>query len=1028
MAYPTGYSKYIEVTIDNTKVSADLTDFPVYVDLSDLNLAGADIFDTCRTDGGDIRVTKSDGITELAREVVAIDTTAKTGELHIKYTGTLSSSVDTVIRIYYNGVDTEPLSTATYGSEAVWSDYEVILHLQDGAGTDSTGNGYDATFTDSPSSGIGKLGSGISLNGTSQYGSGSLSLSSTSYSVSEWIKATSLSARQTVFNMRQSGGLEIDGTGIEAGPANAGANTLAMDNNAWWAQAVDNTLAAGSFYHIAAEVTGLTTSDRKLYANGVDVTANQATTLTSSSAIDYIIGKRATSQFFGGIIDEVRVKAGSLASTWRATEYNNQDSPSTFYSVSAEQEVAASHTFDTKQLTAESSASPVTDNYTCGATATLLVFHITTTGSTARAGGAPTFNGVALAQAGTAQYSGAEGWAEIWYMLAPPAGTSYAVSVPNTSVENVHVAISSYISSTGESAFDTTGQGSGTTTTPTVTITPTADGAVIVDSMFTGDRDDPTANTATLLYSNDTGSEGNACQYLAQATAAAFAMAYTTRSDDWAIVGASFVTVTTHTTATKTVQTKARIKDTDVIQTVSSKASIKITDNIQTSSSKARVEIVGITKTVQAKARIEVADNTQTVDTKARVKQLEETQTISAKAAIFKEQFQTVSARAKLVNTLSQTVSAKANIEKTGVTKTIDARGRIKSATTQTVEARAAVEKVGVTKTVDSKAKIVNTNMQTVDAKAAVEKTITQTIQTKARVETTETQTVEVRARLEKTSTQTTSARARVEKVDNDKTIQAKSRVKVLNNDKTVQAKASVFQTTTATISARASIAIGTLEQTIDSKARLEKTETQTVSSRARVKQSADETVESRARISVSGVTKTVDAKAAIFKTETRTVSAKAQIGGENVQTVEARARLKQEEIQTITARAALELNVDRTVSAGAWITDIGKIVIDSPVGGVEDVPPTSFEFFIPGNRWGANANFVLEVDDTGDTFASLELDVNSWNDGGFEYFDGTWQTVPSTGIPTGVEGNLVRYSASLTSGAKYWRVKAYVG
>ena len=380
-------------------------------------------------------------------------------------------------------------------------------------------------------------------------------------------------------------------------------------------------------------------------------------------------------------------------------------------------------------------------------------------------------------------------------------------------------------------------------------------------------------------------------------------------------------------TTTQTVSSQARIKDTSLTQTVDSRASIKQTDITETVQARARVKFTDVTKTVSVRARLENTE-TQTVSSRARV-HVEATETISAKAAIFKEQFQTVSARAKLVNTLSQTVSAKANIEKTGVTKTIDARGRIKSATTQTVEARAAVEKVGVTKTVDSKAKIVNTNMQTVDAKAAVEKTITQTIQTKARVETTETQTVEARARLEKTSTQTTAARARVEKVDNDKTIQAKSRVKVLSNDKTVQAKASVFQTTTATISARASIAIGTLGQTIDSKARLEKTETQTVSSGARVKQSADETVESRARISVSGVTKTVDAKAVIFKTETRTVLAKAQIDGENAQTVEARARLKQEEIQTITARAALELNVDRTVSVKASIlhADVTKTV-----------------------------------------------------------------------------------------------------
>ena len=77
MAFPTGYTKYQEITIDHTKVGADQTDFIVFVNLADMVLAGADIFDTCRSDGGDIRATKSDGTTQLATELVAIDTTAK---------------------------------------------------------------------------------------------------------------------------------------------------------------------------------------------------------------------------------------------------------------------------------------------------------------------------------------------------------------------------------------------------------------------------------------------------------------------------------------------------------------------------------------------------------------------------------------------------------------------------------------------------------------------------------------------------------------------------------------------------------------------------------------------------------------------------------------------------------------------------------------------------------------------------------------------------------------------------------------
>ena len=40
---------------------------------------------------------------------------------------------------------------------------------------------------------------------------------------------------------------------------------------------------------------------------------------------------------FGGIIDEVRISNTARSSDWIATEYNNQSSPSTFYTVGSEE-------------------------------------------------------------------------------------------------------------------------------------------------------------------------------------------------------------------------------------------------------------------------------------------------------------------------------------------------------------------------------------------------------------------------------------------------------------------------------------------------------------------------------------------------------------------------------------------------------------------------------------------------------------------------------------------------------------------
>jgi len=82
-----------KITIANTQISANLSDFPIYIDLSDL---GTDFFSNVNIGGGDIRITKADGVTELARELVSIS-----NELEAT-SGTWNSGADTVETIPAN--------------------------------------------------------------------------------------------------------------------------------------------------------------------------------------------------------------------------------------------------------------------------------------------------------------------------------------------------------------------------------------------------------------------------------------------------------------------------------------------------------------------------------------------------------------------------------------------------------------------------------------------------------------------------------------------------------------------------------------------------------------------------------------------------------------------------------------------------------------------------------------------------------------------------------------------------------------
>ena len=141
--YNSDWGYRVKVTVLAAKVDADLTDYPIYVDLS--NLPAGFHTNVNQTDARDIRVTTSDGATELPREVVVYDSATDTGELHIKYSGTLSSTVDTDIYIYYGNADVaDYAATDTYGGNNVWeSSAKMVQHLEEtpqGTVYDSTSN------------------------------------------------------------------------------------------------------------------------------------------------------------------------------------------------------------------------------------------------------------------------------------------------------------------------------------------------------------------------------------------------------------------------------------------------------------------------------------------------------------------------------------------------------------------------------------------------------------------------------------------------------------------------------------------------------------------------------------------------------------------------------------------------------------------------------------------------------------------------------------------------------------------------
>lgn len=137
------------------------------------------------------------------------------------------------------------------------------------------------------------------------------------------------------------------------------------------------------------------------------------------------------------------------------------------------------HTLDTSQRFAASTATTVVNNYTCGAGTTVLVIGLSIRQNTARTG-TPTYNGVNMTQGDQTRLGASEVSCEIWYLINPPTGVSYQISVPNGTGVQIAVTAVSFKAATGFGTQYDVGNGNATSTaSPSQAVTTTVNGAAV---------------------------------------------------------------------------------------------------------------------------------------------------------------------------------------------------------------------------------------------------------------------------------------------------------------------------------------------------------------------------------------------------------------------------------------------------------------------------------------------------------------------------------------------------------------------
>ncbi len=343
--YNTSFPYRKLITIDHTKVSsnsASYANFPALISLTDSDLASH-----AESSGNDIVFTSSNGTTTLPyqRESYSSSTGALNAWVNIP---SLSSSADTQIYMYY-GSSTAPdqeNSTSTWNSN-----YRAVWHLEENpAGVapqmkDSTSNANNGTSIGSMLSSAqvpGKIDGSLNFNGTSNSVSAPAvdSSATNAITVSLWLNQSSFgTGDQMAIEGTTNSNLYTTGYFIDPNSSApcSGYVQISILGDVGYNQACYTRPSAGAWHqYVAVFDKSQAVNEVALYIDGTLQTPTSYPTNTDNTnnfgnVPVYLMSRGGSSFFNSGLLDEVQISNTALSSGWIATEYNDQNSPATFY-------------------------------------------------------------------------------------------------------------------------------------------------------------------------------------------------------------------------------------------------------------------------------------------------------------------------------------------------------------------------------------------------------------------------------------------------------------------------------------------------------------------------------------------------------------------------------------------------------------------------------------------------------------------------------------------------------------------------
>lgn len=334
MAITAAWTKCDKLTVDKTKYSGTVNNFPALFTAANLN---PDIFTDAKAGGADIRFSSdAAGANELAFEINIWDAAATACVIFCNI-GTITTSTNPIVYIWYgNPAASAYAETDTYGKHKVWdSNFKMVQHLTEngtGQAIDSTSNSVDSASRTAVSTQTAPLfyrSASFTLASSQYIGFGNVvTLASSPCTLESWFNSASIAAGTLQYTVTK-GFQYFQLFGRTAGSVYY--DDLTLYTSTWNEAYVLLTAGdVGSWQYNFGSFGGHpgTIANWNNLNSGVTIASSGAIAASTSNL--NIGASSVPAGYFNGKIQEVRISNIQRSTAYREATYRNISSPATF--------------------------------------------------------------------------------------------------------------------------------------------------------------------------------------------------------------------------------------------------------------------------------------------------------------------------------------------------------------------------------------------------------------------------------------------------------------------------------------------------------------------------------------------------------------------------------------------------------------------------------------------------------------------------------------------------------------------------